>query len=446
MKWYFAYSAVLLLAATAVASAVDPGPKRYDLAVFDGLGDGHRMTGSAHGRPDTVWFGGLDENGLAWEGGVWDFDTDLHGDPLHGWTTCDMTVDVGVRFYRVTEDDFADDPYAPILAPVPPATENIGQLWIGIHQDEADLRDFIAGMGYSDNQCQRALSPTYPYEGEAVSIAFNYFLHSEIDYDFTLVYLLCYDDGSVIDEHLLGRMDGVSPGGDSLGAYNWLVPQTYAGAVAQGELPPETDEIQLELRFDSDGGWSDEDGDWATPAGPLGADNISVSVGGAPVGDYDFEEGEEGWTFAICPGIGAYMGVIPEATYSDWMDAAGLQCGCNLQGNALEFIDEENSPYDPPGHPSGQREMAVSNVIYRDSTLYAPPAYGMTIAQHDQFEFMQYPAATFYNVGYMYYPFTSAQNPDPHWSPRRGPNGVWYTMDFPLCRQQIFNLTTLGGG
>jgi hypothetical protein len=428
------------------AIAADPGRQMLRRALRSNLPDGMRSPATAGARNDTAWFGGLGDGGLAMEGGLWDFDTDLHGDPSQGWTSRDLTTDVGVRFGRVTAADFAaPDPYVPMLAPVPPATENIGQLWVGIHQDEADLRDFVAGMGYSNYQCQRAISASFAYAGEAIDIQFNYFLQSEPDCDGTYIYVLCYDDGSLVFTDLVEYMDGISPGGDSLGTYNWESPQLFEESVPCGGLPAETDEIRLEIRFRSDGGWSDEDGLWITPAGPLGVDNISIAIGGSIVGDYDFEVDEEGWAFEVCPGIGSYMGIVPEETYSDWIAMSGLPCGCAIQGNAVELVDEVNSPYSPPGHPHLHFEMAISNVVHRDSMLYPLPQYNTTLLAFDNFVHLAYGACTFYRYGYMVYPYTSAVNPNPHWSPRLGPNEWQHTGDDPFCGGMLINLTTLGG-
>ena len=445
MRRGFALLAILFMVAAGGALAVSPGPEMAKQATFGDRGNDIPTPAFTNGRSDTIWYGGLGDDGLAKEGGLWDFDTDLHGDPFQGWTSRDLTADVGVRYGRVTSDDFTGDPYAPMLPPVPPATENVGQLWVGIHQDEANLRDFVCGMGYSNNQCQRGFSPECTYAGDSVAIQFDYFCHSEPDFDYTYIYLLCYDEyDDLIEEHLVDYLDGVSPGGDSLGTYNWEHPQTFSGGVSAGELHADTETLQLELRFYSDGGWSDEDGYWATPAGPFAADNITIDIGGSIVGDYNFETSAEGWTFDICEGIGAYMGVVPEATFNAWIASSGHPGGCDLQGNALEFVDEESSPYYPPGHPVNQHELAMSNVIARDAGYY-PPAYNTTIVRYNAFYYLTYSAGTFYRPGYMYYPHTSEVNPIPHWSARRGQN-VWYLSgEDPICGLFGTNLSTLDG-
>ena len=40
------------------------------------------------GDPDSLWFGGIDEDGLATQGGIWDFEDGTH----QGWSSTDLTV------------------------------------------------------------------------------------------------------------------------------------------------------------------------------------------------------------------------------------------------------------------------------------------------------------------------------------------------------------------
>jgi hypothetical protein len=133
-------------------------------------------------RSDTVWFGGDDGAGVAVQGEVWDFESP-GSNGFQGWTSIDLTANPDVYFGRVTAADFTvhGDPCVPIQ------TGNAGMLWCGIHEDEADLRDFVAGMGYQNHMCQRALSPVWPIDpvSDGVDLAFLYFNNSEHNYDYT---------------------------------------------------------------------------------------------------------------------------------------------------------------------------------------------------------------------------------------------------------------------
>jgi hypothetical protein len=68
------------------------------------------------------------------------------------------------------------------------------------------------------------------------------------------------------------------------------------------------DEIQLRVRFSSDGAWSDEDGLWDTD-GACQLDDVSVFVDDALVGSEDFEDGPDGtyaWVQVLDPGVGDF--------------------------------------------------------------------------------------------------------------------------------------------
>ena len=69
-----------------------------------------------------------------------------------------------------------------------------------------------------------------------------------------------------------------------------------------------SDEIQLRIRFNSDGAWSDEDGLWDTN-GACQVDDIEVRVDGVLVESEDFEDGPDGtynWIPVPAPGVGDF--------------------------------------------------------------------------------------------------------------------------------------------
>jgi hypothetical protein len=107
--------------------------------ITDHVAPGTQLSGT---REDTLWFGGDDGQGVAVPGGAWAFETP-GSNGFQGWTSRDMTENPGVYFGRVTEAD--------VLAPgdpcVPIEPGNTGMLWCGIHEDEANRRDFQTGMG-----------------------------------------------------------------------------------------------------------------------------------------------------------------------------------------------------------------------------------------------------------------------------------------------------------
>lgn len=378
---------------------------------------------------DTVWFGGCDpETHLALEGQFWDWDTDVAEDPFQGWTSRDLKAQTGTYFGRVTVADFTahGDPCIAMLPPAPPDDENDGQLWLGVHQDEADERDFIAGMGYYDNFCQHATSPEFAFDPDvdAISISFEYFNDTEDAFDYVYVQVLTFDAGGLpVEEHEVLRFHGEIGAPDD--------PSLCSEIVNAGVLAPAAS-CRIRLHMLADGAASDQDGEWDSECGPFGCDNMTVTVG-ATADVYDWEIGEEGWTFDVCPGIGTFMGIVDAFTWGEWLEFAGVLCECAISGNALEFCDEEGSPHWPPGHPVGHEEMCVSNVIARDGTPYQVPDYNATIVRWHQYAYMRRPAGTFYRPGWMIYPFTSDANPEIHWSPRQGQDRYYFTGDVADC-------------
>ncbi len=94
------------------------------------------------------------------------------------------------------------------------------------------------------------------------------------------------------------------------------------------------DEIQLRIRFYSDGAWSDEDGLWDTN-GACQIDDIIVQLGGVVVDAEDFEDGPDGtyaWNQILDPGVGDYA-----ALYTNLQDVD--PCRSNLSAQ-VAFIDD----------------------------------------------------------------------------------------------------------
>ena len=384
-------------------------------------------------RGDTLWFGGDDGSGHPFEGGVWDFET-IGGDPFQGWRSVDMTCNRATYFSHVSEDSFLlhGDTCIPIAA------ENAGMIWCGVHTDEAIARDFITGMGYQNSMCQRAFSPEFPIDPalDDIDLGFAYFNFTEWDYDYTYVYVLGFDaGGDLIAEVELEDLDGVHGDPWNLALFAGTGPEVPAGT-----LDPLTTHVRIEFRATSDGGWSDEDGLWDSPCGPFGADDVSIAVGSAHV-VYDFEAGAQDWSFDKCAGIGDYTTLIDEATWEPWVDGAGVLCHCGLGGNVLGFVDVEGSPFSPPGMYDEQKQLAYSSVLPRDAL--PGEEWGGAVAQLDAYLNLPLEACVHYRPGYMYYPYRTGVNPQPHWSPRMGQD-VWFYTSHPSCERETFGLTYLG--
>ncbi len=420
---------MILLLAAGGALAVSPGPSLHREAYQPGdVPDELAAPSFTDARQDTAWFGGDNGSGRPYLEGVYDFETP-GSNGFQGCTSWDATANPGVYFGRVTAASFAPhgDPCVPMI------NGTVGQLWCGIHQDEADLRDFIGGMGYQNDMCQRAVSPVYPINPttQSVDLSFTYFQNSEPGFDYTYIYLLCHDAYGEVTEHEVQRLDAIH--GDH------MLPALFDEGVEvpAGVLPAGTVGIQLEFRFDADGGYSDEDGSWDTPCGPFAADNVQIVVGSTPY-SYNFDDGSQGWSFDKCAGIGAYMHIVHDYEYQEWLDDLGLTCDCTLVGDAVAFVS--TMCQNGPGLVPGQKEQMETGSLPR--TGYPAPYWNSVVVEYDTF--MNLPNATgaHYRPGWRMYPYSSEVNPTPHWSKRQGQD-VWYFVSAPYCAQRTENLTTM---
>ena len=229
MRKGFALLAALLLVATSGAMARDNGPELATQLTIGAEND--RVVAAeqfAFSRQDTIYFGGDDGTGYAIEGGVWDFEGTGGSGDFQGWTSIDVTEDPGVFFSRVIEDDFATDPCSPMF-PAP----STGQLWCGIHEELANDLDYVSGIGYKNYMCQSAYSPEF-VPGD-VSVSFSYFNDSEVDFDYTFLYVLCYGgSGELLDdgEIEMDRIDG------DVGSPE--TPETWSGDLDSSAFPTGT--------------------------------------------------------------------------------------------------------------------------------------------------------------------------------------------------------------
>jgi hypothetical protein len=383
-------------------------------------------------REDTAWFGGDNGSGVAYAGGVWDFETP-GSNGYQGCRSFDETANPATYFGRVTALDFLNggDPCIPMILGTP------GMIWCGVHQDEADQRGFLAGMGYQNMMCQRAFSPLYANfnpTNQAIDLSFSYFNHSEGGYDYSYVYVLCYDAaGEVIEEYMVTKFDG------AIGDYQAPAFYDEGVEVPAGMLPPATAQVQVELRFDSDGVWSDEDGFWDSPCGPFAADDVVITVG-ASTGTYNFDNDAQGWTFDRCTGIGAYMHIVHDYEYNEWVDELGLGCECPLDGDAIGFVSTVCT--NGPGLVPGQIEQFETGPVPRAG--YPGPYYNKVVVEHDQFVNFPHSTGAHYRPGWRMYPFTNEVNPVPRWSQRHG-TAVWYFTTNPYCGLDRENLSTMAG-
>jgi len=427
MRRGFALLAILCLVVAGSALARPSDTYKASQELLPGQTDLQQSQQMLRQLADTTWFGGYNAaeqqtyNSVddGYDTAVWTWDAGT-ADPLEGWTSYDLTQDLRVYFSRVIADSFIvhGDPYVPMI------DGDVGQIWVGAHEDEANNLGWVLGMGYGNNWCQLATSPQYAISsGQDVQISFQYFQDSEIEFDYTYINILCYNGATLNQTFEVARLDARH------GTY--LVPENFLQTVPYGSFTQPLTAVKLQFNFKADGGWSDEDGDYSCDYGPFAADDINFRIGG---GDhiYDFETTADGWTFARCPGIGTYTNVCTEAQWGAWIvGPPAVRCPCDLSGNAIYCATVV--PFSPrPGHFQGHEEYMISPIVDRERFTSANGWFNV-IVRYDAFYFLRISAGTFFRPGFFYYPFVTEEDPTPRWSPRAGQD-VWrYTGQTPFC-------------
>jgi hypothetical protein len=136
-------------------------------------------------------------------------------------------------------------------------------------------------------------------------------------------------------------------------AGQWITLQRYDGDSADVATPPNTyvdvshsflvrsddyagpgaNQIQIRVRFTSDGAWSDQDGLWPTNRGACQVDDITVTVNGSLVNSENFESGTFGaWVQILDTGVGDFA-----ALYSNLGDLDPCRTNFTPQ---VAFIDD----------------------------------------------------------------------------------------------------------
>jgi hypothetical protein len=438
MRKCFAVLGVLFLAGT-VSSALAATPEQarelYERASRTGefLGDIPAKTSSSNfnrAPGDTIFYGyyngttGLAVSGYPRNGAAhtWTFD---HGAPLpfEGWYATDVTANLSTVFRHITSSIWTgggNSVPAPILT-------GAGSAWIGAFETEADGLCWVAGLGYGNSYCQRLTSPSIPYTPGGATLSMDYFNDTEPDFDYTRV-LLRRPNGDEVSLNFDGFTDQIGlatdhPTSKPTGV-NFVTPISDAVVGAFGSF-------QLIFEMESDGGWSDQDGSYATEYGPFAADNV-VITGGATA-SYNFDAGLQGWTAAPCAGTGSFFGLRDVALYT-----VQDPCACELSGNVLEWHADTFQ------HFYGQRVQTRSNVV---DLAGAKTAYGANLsigAYWDQYSELPSANGVFYRPGWTYFPFLCTETGLTSWSPRRGQGSFNFVGEDPLCTG-ILNSATGNG-
>jgi len=361
-------------------------------------------------RTDTISFGYFQSLGGSYYavlGESWTWD---HGSSnvYEGWYAVDLTTNTGDFFRQITTTSWAghnNEVPAPII-------NGTGSVWVGLFEDEADALCWTSGLGYGNDWCQRLTSPEYSYNGSGeVQLGFSYFNDTELDFDYSRVMLAI--DGTTVPLNGDGFTDviGTPPSGP-WAAYDRTVTEAEMGG--PGQRP-----FWVIFEFFSDGGWSDEDGQYVTSYSGFGFDDLALSgeVGGAPY-NYNFDTDLQGWTTGHCPGLGSFFSIQPLSQYII-LDP----CQCRLSGNVAAF---HNGSFE---HPTGQDVLAFSPPA--DRTDYQ--AYNKIIARWDQYVELPQANGVHFRPGWSYFPYLCPSTGQYMWSGRQGQATYFYTGEQGVC-------------
>jgi len=285
----FVALSLALIASGALADVAD------QVMVRGGYGTQHgQAIGTAKADVDTTYvLGGPDSIEGKFE--------DEFGNPQwNGWTSVDLTFSPDT-FWNVSDFNVVNGNYS---------------MWCGTTFAGGDQ-----GYGNSWNQ---NLVFTYQVPDNSVASTVVWSLIAQIDsepgYDFTYIE---WNEGGVWNQ--LQVYDG-NRTQNPVETFTYQ-PEDYVGSGG--------DEIQLRVRFQSDGAWSDEDGLWPTN-GAVQIDDISVTVNDVEIDFEDFEEGPDNysgaWIPVLDPGVGDYA-----ALYTNLQDID--PCRTNFSSQ-VAFIDD----------------------------------------------------------------------------------------------------------
>ena len=135
------------------------------------------------------------------------------------------------------------------------------------------------GTGYGNAWSQTVVTKTYTYNaGDAIQLDYDYNNESEPGYDFTDVILQTYDTiaGEWVDYDTMAEYTDLVSGHETIDVDSYMA-----------SLTPPVD-FRIRFTFSSDGGYSDEDGNFPTTCGGFLLDNYVLDINGTPDSE-DFE-------------------------------------------------------------------------------------------------------------------------------------------------------------
>ncbi len=428
MRKVLAISLVLLVAIVATAAIArakeieKPVPMLHDPLTQTQSG----VFGVAQGA-DTFYMGGTiwDAGDGQWEADVpaaagwanrkmWSFDaggfagTPHSGQPMDGWKGVDFTADVNDYFN--VEDNTTIGACA---------TSKV--LFCGLTNAECTNACYsdLTGTGYGNGWNQMVVTPSATHNaGDALTLTYDYANESEPGYDFSYVILQTYDTvgGTWIDLATLATYDDLVSGTEG--------PIDLASYMTGGE------QWRILFQFQSDGGWSDEDGWNPTVCGAVAFDNVVVA--GTTTNWSENFEGTAlnglpaGWSKYLL-GCGDYFLVkhIDELTTPISLDpciAAGIPNWCSIAGSLLVAYDPGDPSYP---HPLCQDNYVESPIVDFSSYPGLPGRYLV----RERFGDLPLNDHIFMYWQVKYQPGCAAGG----WSPWQTDNYVYYTREGASC-------------
>ncbi|UCF79001.1 MAG: hypothetical protein JSW03_01690, partial [Candidatus Eiseniibacteriota bacterium] len=369
MKKVLAISLVLLVAIVATAAVARAREIERPVPMLLDTDTRGLPTGGVFGvtqGPDTFYYGGTvwDATDARWEAAIpplagwanrrqWTFapggfaGVAHSGENMDGWKGIDMTADVN--------DYFNVEDATTIGACV---TSKV--LFCGLTNAEcvAACYSDLAGTGYGDAWNQNVATPSAVHNvGDALTLTYDWYTECEgTPYDWADVILQTYDNVGLVWTDL--QVLNTHSGGPASGTAG---PIDLASYMAGGE------QWRILFHFESDGGWSDEDGLVPTACGAFFTDNVVVA-GTTTNWTQDFETTAlnglpVGWTKVVSGCGDYYMAMdVGDLTTPISLDPciATVPGWCTMGDSLLVAFDPGDPGYP---HPLCQFNMAESPVI-----------------------------------------------------------------------------------
>ncbi len=285
-----------------------------------------------------------------------------------------------------------------------------------------------AGTGYGNSWHQMVATDSATYiNGDVINLSYDFAVDTESGFDLVNVVLQGYDSisGEWVDLTILASYSGVTNGSPLIAADTYLT--------GMGPLY-----WRIVFEFESDVGWSDEDGIHPTTCGACAFDNVAIS-GNRVNWSEDFEAVATGslppgWQKVIT-GCGDFAAEWPLAalTYPLTLDpcVAAVPNWCSIAGNVIALFDPSDPGYP---HPLCQDNYVISPVI--DLSAYPGlPRKHLVLERFGDLPLNDY-IFMYWKVRYK--PACASGG----WSPWINDSFVYYTPGGPSCAQWTIELSS----